>query len=96
MVIDIYQQMQTGDGKTVRKGDKVWYVHQGPCIDHDDLACSEVTVGEPMPWSPSFVAEAKYCRSSEEDANDWIYCRGKYKLTEEQKEILREIFGTGR
>ena len=90
MIIDcIDGTQQTRDGKTVRKGDKVWFVHQGPCIDHDDLATSEVTVGEPIPWSPKFVAQAKYCHSTEQDANDYILGRGKYKLTEEQKNILR-------
>ena len=92
MIFDFIPE-ETKDGKTVRKGDKAWYVHQGPCIECDDLAVSEVTVGEPLPWSPKFVAQAKYCYSSEQEANDWINARGKYKVTEEGRKLLQEIFG---
>ena len=70
------------DGVMLKKGDKAWYLCQGGLM--------EVVVGEPLPWSKTWIAEAKYCWASKKKAEDW--CSGKH-LTKKDKERLRKIFG---
>lgn len=70
------------DGARLKRGDRAWYDAQG--------GLREVVVGEPLPWTKKFVAEAQYCWASKKKAEDW---RSGKHLARKDREALRRIFG---